>query len=494
MRKDNLIKEITQNIYENSEQSITGQILQDTLLNMTEAVFDEMDEKIDNIEVSAYEGVLDKVAQVIPEFHDIIDADVPVDASQTIIDKSGDVIFCSPKRAFIYRLGLTYYKYWYSWRDYNQEISSGMVSVWQAIPNKLFKRTNTINSSLRQYVFNDTTKNLILLRSLEVTDELGDSNNIPMSQASITNLYNEGYKFAQLVDPGDTLHWDAEKKVFYITSVPGEYQLPSLSEDTIIYTAVNLVAGTILVNGEYGMELWSISPSYGLSVYGSPTFSATENFSIRVVIGELAEADLNTGRYSTQAFRSSEKINFDRLSSALILTGQISNQTGEIKLESWPPSISEPYIPLLISNGTYIIGGALFGAYTAWKLSTHKDNQWSIISSVGSAIKEVELNSCYTIDVTESANLTSFQLSVPLYFAGDCGFIKIAIVNRSASPAVLGPAILLGSSAAPYKYDQSIVNLSVPSNQIALFDIYIVSTLTGEKTGQALLDRKDWDI
>ncbi len=520
MTRDQLMANIKANITDNGNQEITGQVLQDTLVNMAQTSFDDIDEKIanteaevyekiDNIEVSAYEHVSDDIAAVIPEFERIINSAIALDA-ETPLTPNGYVVYCNAEKAFLYNPnnseGISpYYRYWPSFENYNNMIAIENTTTIRAIPNKLFK-----DSGGRAYIYDALTSTFSVLRPLQVVDTTGDSDDIPMSQASVTALYEAGYKFAGTVRLGETISL-SDKKIFQIIEASGTYDIPSADDSgAITYSTMNLSTGTILAHTADGIWPFRISSDAGLSILrGDDSLGfAIANNTLNFHISSLYVINPGMSLVASQTFDQDVSMRLaPGTADALVLTGSISNQTASIiHRASWPTSIENPAseIPLLISKDGKIVGGALFADYMDFKVSQTQemiapllDQGNSISFNGGQPVINANSYSALLLTAGNIVGDATLWLVINGHISSRGSTAKLLVVNETGYSVTMATSVNLNGAHATLRISQDAPEspLVIPSGTASLFEFTITPTYTGHaKIGLAFLSVKKWSL
>lgn len=151
----------------------------------------------------------------VPKFEEIVDRpEFEVTSGST--PDAGEVVFLATDKIFVWRTERGYFRNWETVLDY--------MTAWDGGPikHRLFECNG------QYYVFDGeslvhSTVN-IGGSGIELVHGLGDSTEKAMSQATVTNLYNQGYKLVGTATPSTTpVTLTGDEKVFYIAIVGGDY-------------------------------------------------------------------------------------------------------------------------------------------------------------------------------------------------------------------------------------------------------------------------------
>lgn len=165
----------------------------------------------------------------VPKFEEIVDRpEFEVTSGST--PDAGEVVFLATDKIFVWRTERGYFRNWETVLDY--------MTAWDGGPikHRLFECNG------QYYVFDGeslvhSTVN-IGGSGIELVHGLGDSTEKAMSQAAVTNLYNQGYKLVGTATPSTIpVTLTGDEKVFYIATVEGDYSnfgLGNISELSLI--------------------------------------------------------------------------------------------------------------------------------------------------------------------------------------------------------------------------------------------------------------------
>lgn len=152
----------------------------------------------------------------VPKFEEIVDhLEFEVTSGSPATDP-GEVVFLATDKIFVWRTERGYFRNWATVLDY--------MTSWDGTPikHRLFECNG------QYYVFDGeslvhSTVN-IGGSGIELVHGLGDSTEKAMSQAAVTNLYNQGYKLVGTATPSTTpITLTGDEKVFYIATEEGDY-------------------------------------------------------------------------------------------------------------------------------------------------------------------------------------------------------------------------------------------------------------------------------
>lgn len=460
--KDIIINRIKETIKPNDSQAITGQVLQDILIELVSDYYNEMpllyDDLGDNSDGAVNQkAVTDSINAVIPSFSGFVDLIPELDATETIINKNGLVYYSSSYQCFVYYYENTYYKYWYSWPEYNIETSD----YYHALPNKVFSLVNGTESI--QYVYSNTTKKLVPLRPLEVTSELGDNSNIPVSQRKITELYKEGYSVQMALPRDGLIEYKPAQVIDYIPA-GGSYKVPlgTTEDGAMLFSAMNIPAGSFVKHGLIPEEtaVWFPLENFPTTVVPyNYVFSRDTRNQLRVNIDSVIVATPN-GNWLTRGgdftFTNSTK-------QSLLLRAERGSYSVVLALAETVNDVS-----LLEFDGEQIVGGAFYSYYSAWAAQ----NNLAITSGWTTNITP---NHYMAVNITEST-LATIVLS---NFDKTRGcIIKLLLLNRSTSAKTLPRVFVIGTDTANITWLSS---EAIKSNTVCLAEIFVAPILTGEK-------------
>lgn len=256
---------IVEKIKGNSNQEITGQSLQDVLLSIVDSVYGDLEISMEGY---SFEGIA-TVATVPPTL--VSDAD---------------------KRFYL-------------------AVDDGLYSNFAGLQSTPIIELSILRSTSRNYW---EAISLKIPLNFEIKNELGTSQKDPMSQKKVTELYNQGYKYAGIAHTNDKVTTlTGDEKVFYIVAEEGDYSnfgLGNISELSVIksengrwkveglgvYLSVNTLInrkfkGTIIENKYYNISGVSVGtklediPSASLAGYGHIFMTSLNRDDILVASG-----------------------------------------------------------------------------------------------------------------------------------------------------------------------------------------------------------------
>lgn len=230
----------------------------------------------------------------VPKFEEIVDHPEFEVTSGSSPD-AGEVVFLATDKIFVWRTERGYFRNWATVLDY--------MTAWDGMPikHRLFECNG------QYYVFDGeslvhSTVN-IGGSGIELVHGLGDSTEKAMSQAAVTNLYNQGYKLVGTATPSTTpIALTGDEKVFYIATEEGDYSnfsLGNISELSLIKSENGSwsVEGLGIPTGLAGekniyIDDFSTFDSYELQVVGNRWVSGGTPVSIIIPVKPNREYEI----------------------------------------------------------------------------------------------------------------------------------------------------------------------------------------------------------